>query len=500
VSAGTAAGDDPFAGSRARFDQIASWLDGEAGGLEHGELEEQLGSRARELTRQLYQDHLDLRAAREQRLPQVTGADGIARTRAEHGHARALATVAGEVTVSRIAYRAPGAGNLHPADAALNLPEEKHAHGLRRLAAIEAARGSFAQAGAAVTRATGVAVGKRQIEQLAVRGAADIDAFYARRRPGPRDEGVLLALSFDGKGVVMRPGALREATARKAAAAARKLATRLSPGEKNGRKRMAEIAVVYDAVPVQRTAADIITPPGQDGPPRAPGPKADGKWLTASLTGDIPAVVAAGFDEAARRDPAGERTWIALVDGNNPQIEAITAEASRRHVTVPVLIDFIHVLEYVWKAAWSFFEHADPAAEEWVAGQALKILDGKAAQVAAGIRRRASTFGYSPAERAGADECARYLTAKRPYLDYPAALASGWPIATGVVEGAARWLVKDRMDITGARWGLQGAEAVLKLRALIGCGDFDAYWAFHLRQEHKRVHQARYRDQLELAA
>jgi hypothetical protein len=56
------------------------------------------------------------------------------------------------------------------------------------------------------------------------------------------------------------------------------------------------------------------------------------------------------------------------------------------------------------------------------------------------------------------------------------------------------------MDITGARWGLQGAEAVLKLRALIGCGDFNAYWAFHLRQEHKRVHQDRYRDQLELAA
>ena len=74
-------------------------------------------------------------------------------------------------------------------------------------------------------------------------------------------------------------------------------------------------------------------------------------------------------------------------------------ETSRRHITVPILIDFIHVLEYIWKAAWSFFEHSDPAAEEWVAGQALKILDGKAAQVAAGTRRRATAFGYSPAER-----------------------------------------------------------------------------------------------------
>jgi len=120
------------------------------------------------------------------------------------------------------------------------------------------------------------------------------------------------------------------------------------------------------------------------------------------------------------------------------------------------------VLEYLWKAAWSFFDKGEPAAEEWVAGQARKILHGKARQVAAGIRRRATAFGYSPAERAGADECARYLDNKQDYLDYATALEKGWPIATGIIEGACRHIVKDRMDITGARWGLEGAEAVLK--------------------------------------
>ncbi len=130
----------------------------------------------------------------------------------------------------------------------------------------------------------------------------------------------------------------------------------------------------------------------------------------------------------------------------------------------------------------------------------MKILEGKAAQVAAGIRRRATTFGYSPAEREGADACAGYLTAKKPYLDYATALAKGWPIATGVIEGACRHLVKDRMDITGARWGLDGAEAILKLRALIANGDFEPYWRFHLRQEHKRIHNARYRDDYTLTA
>ena len=81
---------------------------------------------------------------------------------------------------------------------------------------------------------------------------------------------------------------------------------------------------------------------------------------------------------------------------------------------------------------------------------------------------------------------------KAPYLDYPAALAGGWPIATGVIEGACRHLVADRLDITGARWGLHGAEAILQIRALRSNGDFDDYWDFHQQQEHHRVHAVRY--------
>jgi hypothetical protein len=197
---------------------------------------------------------------------------------------------------------------------------------------------------------------------------------------------------------------------------------------------------------------------------------------------------------------ARERTWIALVDGNKTQIEAIEAEAARRGVKVTILIDFIHVLEYTWKAAWSFFEPGDPDAGARVAGQATRILEGKAGQAAAGIRRRATTYGYSATEREGADTCAAYLTARRPYLDYAAALAAGWPIATGIIEGACRHIVKDRMDITGARWGLDGAEAILRLRAITSNGDFEAYWAWHLQQEQQRLHYSRYQDPGILAA
>ena len=128
--------------------------------------------------------------------------------------------------------------------------------------------------------------------------------------------------------------------------------------------------------------------------------------------------------------------------------------------------------------------------------QATRVLEGHARKVAGTIRRQATNARLNPTRRKPADQAANYLTNKAPYLDYPTALTQGWPIATGIVEGACRHLVKDRMDITGARWGLAGAEAVLKLRALKANGDFDAYWHHHLAQEHHQVHQARYHNHI----
>jgi len=182
------------------------------------------------------------------------------------------------------------------------------------------------------------------------------------------------------------------------------------------------------------------------------------------------------------------------VDGNRHQIDCIEAQAEQRKVSVAIVVDLIHVLEYLWGAAWCFFAEGDHAAEEWVKDRALAVLGGKAREVAAGIRRRATAAGLGEPKRKKADECARYLINKAAYLDYPTALAAGWPIATGVIEGTCRYLVADRMDITGARWSVDGAEAVLKLRAVRSNGDFDKYWLWHVTQERRRVHEARYAD------
>jgi hypothetical protein len=483
-----------FASSREQFESLVSFMDGtDAAGLDHAELEERLDRDGRELLRRLLDDHLALRTVREQRLESVVGDDEVARGRVEADHRRVLGTVFGEVTVTRMAYRAPGHRNLHPSDAALNLPVERHSHGLRKLAAMEAARGSFQDAVDAIERSCGQQLGKRQVEELAQIAAIDFEDFYQARKPARCKRGDLLVISADGKGIVMRPDALRpKAALARARQGPKHPQTRLASAEKSNYKRMAEIGAVYDATPVPRTAGDIIASDEHTQRDQTPGPVARNKWLTASIVKDAGAVINQVLDEAHRRDPKHRRTWVALVDGNNHQIQRIKAGAKARKVQITIVVDFVHVLEYLWNATWCFHAARDPAAERWVHRQATAVLNGHARKVAGQIRRKATNAHLGPETRKIAEEAATYLTRKAPYLDYPTALTQGWPIATGIIEGACRHIVKDRMDLTGARWGLAGAEAILKLRAIKANGDFNQYWRYHLTQERHHVHEARY--------
>jgi hypothetical protein len=180
----------------------------------------------------------------------------------------------------------------------------------------------------------------------------------------------------------------------------------------------------------------------------------------------------------------------------------LRAGAARRGITITIVIDLIHVLEYLRKAAWCFRPPRDPAMEGWVIAQGLDILHGRVSDVIARIGQLAGDHPPRPgSEHAKIIRTTlHYLQAKQPWMDYPRALANGWPIATGVIEGACRHLVQDRMGITGARWGLPGAQAILWLRAIAASGDHDAYWDWHIEQEHQRNHLSRYKNGLDLAA
>ena len=482
-----------FWSSREQFESLVSFLDGtDAAGLSHAELEERLDRDGRELLRRLLDDHLALRAVREPRLESVVGDEGVSRGRVETGHTRALETVFGTVSVERLAYRAPGVGNLHPADAALNLPVERHSHGLRKLAALESARGSFDDAVEAIFRQTGQRLGKRQVEELAGLAAMDFEDFYEDRRPARSKPGDLLVLSADGKGIVMRPDALRtRAPARPRAGPGPK--PRLSGDDRLYRKRMAEIGAVYDAAAAPRTAADILASAAPEGYEPAPGPVATNKWLCASVVTDP-----GGRDQAHLRRSRAAR----------PQTPPRLGRAGRRRQPPDRTDQTSRPANARSRSRSSSTSSTscntcgtpprclhpdnDQSAAQWVHRQAIRVLEGHARKVAGSIRRQATNARLPGARRQPADEAANYLTNKTPYLDYPTALRNGWPIATGIVEGACRHLIKDRMDITGARWGLAGAEAILKLRAIKANGDFEEYWRYHLAQERHHVHEARY--------
>jgi hypothetical protein len=266
---------------------------------------------------------------------------------------------------------------------------------------------------------------------------------------------------------------------------------------------MAETGAVFDvAVPdgPARTPEQVMRPEGGTGGKKPP--RAENRWYTCDITAGRDVTIGKVFDEAERRDPGHARTWIALIDGDIYQLGLIQAQAAARGITLAILVDFIHVLEYLWKAAWCFHAPRDPAMEDRVTAQALDILHGRAAEVIARIARLTEDHPPKPGgEHAKIiRKTLHYLTARQPYLDYPRALAAGWPIATGVIEGACRHLVADRMGITGARWGLQGAQAMLWLRAIAASGDTSAYWHWHIAQEHQRNHLSRYQPGFDLAA
>lgn len=160
-----------------------------------------------------------------------------------------------------------------------------------------------------------------------------------------------------------------------------------------------------------------------------------------------------------------------------------------------LVLDIIHVLGYLWKAAYAFHAEGSEEARLWVRERLLAILQGRVSSVVAGIRQSATKQGIRGKKRKALDKACNYFLNNKDRMQYDEYLAKGLPIASGAVEGACGHLVKDRMELTGALWDVEqdGAEAVLKIRALDKSGDFDEYWDFHMESEHERLYGEEWR-------
>ena len=441
------------------------------------QIESQQQIRGREVQRLLLQAHLQLRGDGDVgpalRVPQTGGEVLYTRRRLS---TRGLKTIFGPVEIHRMGYCREGAPSIYPLDRALALPARSFSYELQRRLVKAAVQNPFLESVQTMAELTGVSVSKRSLEEILLDAAQDFDAFYRQRSATPTTSSILVA-AVDGKGIPMVKPAGAQPTAR------------LTKGQKANKKRMATVATVFTRAPWVRTPQQVIESlfptrrrAGSDEP--AP-PRPENKRVWASLLKGKTAVIQEVAEEMDRRDRLRSLTRLALTDGER----ALQIRVGRE-LSATLILDLMHALEKLWKAAYVFHAEGSLAADLWVLERALRILFGEVAQVVKGIRQSITKRALAGPKRKTLNGVADYLYRNRAYMRYDEYLANGWPIASGPVEGACKNLIKDRMERSGMRWTEAMAEAIVQLRAIYLSGDFDAYWEFHIQQDQRRLYPA----------
>ncbi len=460
------------------FSLLESWLaSSSALQLPLHQIESQQQAKGREVQRLLLQAHLQHRGNGDVGpalyLQQQDGAVLFSHRRLG---ARSLTTVFGTVELVRMGYSRPGVPGIFPLDRALTLPGRSFSYELQRRLVKAAVQNPFLDSVQTIADLTGVSVSKRSLEQILPDAAQDFDAFYRQRPPEPAT-GTILVAAVDCKGIPMVKPAGAQAT------------SRLSKGQKANKKRMATVAAVFTRAPRVRTAQQVVESlfrlsltSSQDAP--AP-PRPENKRVWASLLKGKNAVIEEVAEEMERRDPLASKTRLALTDGER----ALQIRVERK-LKVTLILDLMHALEKLWKAAYVFHAEGSLEADLWVLDRTLRILVGDVGQVVKGIRQSITKRGLSGAGSKTLRGVADYLYRNRARMRYHEYLANGWPIASGPVEGACKNLIKDRMERSGMRWTEPMAEAIVQLRAIYLSGDFDHYWQFHIEQDQRRLYPA----------
>jgi hypothetical protein len=380
-------------------------------------------------------------------------------------------TVFGELTLHRWYYHEDGAAGVLPLDESTNLPRRKYSYFLQELLAQRVGRMAYDDALAEVEQIFGFHVHKHSVEDMAGEAARDVDAYYEQQgTPPPESEAEVLVAAIDGKGVpILKDGPAEHRV-------------RLRKGEKRSRKKEAVVSAVYTIAAEPRTAEDVIREVREhESPPQRPKPQ--NKRLRATLEGKTDA-----FEwvrrEVERRD--GERTKhrVCLMDGSRG-----LWKAARDTLTgFTFILDLFHALEYLWKAAYVFHPEGSAEAEAFVRDRLRMLLEGKVGYVIGGLRQMLTKHRDTlrKSQRKTLETVIGYYHANRRWMRYDQYIAAGYPIGSGAVEGACRHLVKERMEGSGMRWTVKGAASVLQLRAAVLNGDWDAFWAFHMRCEAQR--------------
>ena len=395
-------------------------------------------------------------------------------------------SIFGKISFERPYFYNKNVGRCIPLDEALSLGADGYSDLLRELSGYLDVYTVYEKTADIFKRLLGLSLSTRELQQNVAEDSTNVEAYYDQKLPPqPVLEATILVAQADGKGVPM----ILEGDETKT----KSEPVRLGKGQKRGNKKEAIVTSAYTIAPAVRTPQEVVDsyfdlskaefaketqlPNGHS------RPRPQNKHVWATLDGkDI------ALSRLSRlinlHEGAHIQERIALCDG----CEALQLRIAIHLSGFTILLDFIHASEYLWKVANVLLGETNPQRIEWMAEKTLLMLSGKTNQLIADFLRQAQLTQTSAAQRSQLKITANYFERNLPYMDYPIYLAKGWPIASGVIEGACRHFVKDRCELSGMRWTQTGAEGLLRMRAIAENGDWDAYHSYRKAQRHIRLY------------
>jgi hypothetical protein len=412
-------------------------------------------------------------------------ADGHEVQRLPEARERRYLSIFGELSIRRYVYARREGQKVEraPLDETLGMPAGEFSYVLEDWLQRLCVKDSFHEACQSLRMLLGLCPSERAAEVMSQRLATQAERFRAQAAsPPPREEGPILVVTADGKGVPMRrPIEERVRTA-----------PRRGKGEKANKKQMAYAGAVYSIQPFERTADDVVDElRRRQRAADRPVPRHKQVWaeMTSLAEGEVCTGRERLFIEMAvaahERDPTHDKPLVCLLDG-----EAGLWEMQRQWLPRSIgILDLFHVLERLWQAAHCFHPEKSPQAEQFVTRRLRQLLEGKVQGVIGGLRRLLKQRDLHGQKRRTLQAVIRYYSNNRRHMRYDQYLAAGYPIGSGVAEGACRHLVKDRMELTGMRWTVSGAQAMLHLRAIYLNGDWDDYMSYYIHTEQTTLYQ-----------
>src|SRR5512147_1589106 len=422
----------------------------------------------------------------------VTLAKGQVVRRLPAPHRRPYQSVFGPFELDRVVYGSRESQQIEfvPLDARLGLPAGKFSSLLQDWDQALVVETPYQQVNHVLSRIRGLGQSVASLEQMTHTLAAAVDDFRATQPPAPVAEAPqLIVLSGDGKGVPLR----------KPATAPPIRAHDHQRGPKPERKKMALVGAVYQIAPYPRTPHEVVEALFHDpaaAPVRVTGPRPtpQHKRLRASLNrqeGTTPVRAAEEIfpwlvAEAQQRDPEQQCPWVVVMDGQPAlweEIDLVLGNTPRVEI-----LDLLHATSYLWQAVHRFHPAGGELALKLMKLLVLGLLSGVGAALIPWLIDQAEFISLTGSQRQQLEQISQYFQHNQERLHYAQYLAAGYPIASGVIEGACRHVITDRLERTGMHWTVPGAQALLRLRCVALNGDWEVFMNYYIAQEAKRLY------------